>query len=82
MTLRILEDWCEILGAKFNQEKTEIIPIRREEHRRTTASTRKLSSHDQTPFPEGTRIVKDGNMVRMLGAWIGNKIEDITPWDQ
>jgi hypothetical protein len=54
MTLRILEDWCEILGAKFNQEKTEIIPIGKEEHRCTTASTRKLSPYDQTPFSEGT----------------------------
>lgn len=80
-TLRILEDWCEISGAKFNQEKTEIIPIGREEHRCMTASTRKLSPHDQTPFPEGTQIAKDGDAVRMLGAWIGNKIEDITPWE-
>ena len=31
-TLGILEDWCEISGAKFNQEKTKIIPIGSKEH--------------------------------------------------
>jgi len=25
--------------------------------------------------------VKDGDAVRMLGAWIGNKMEDLTPWE-
>jgi exonuclease III len=78
---KILEEWCEISGAKFNKEKTEIIPIGREEHRRNAAASRKLSPRDQTPLPEGTRIAKDGDAVRMLGAWIGNKIEDITPWE-
>jgi hypothetical protein len=81
MTLRILKDWCKISGAKFNQEKTKIISIGREEHRCMTASIRKLSPHDQTPFYKGTQIAKDGDAVRMLGAWIGNKIEDITPWE-
>jgi len=45
------------------------------------AATRKLSPHDPTPLPEGTQIAKDGDAVRMLGAWIGNRIEDITPWE-
>ena len=77
----ILDEWCEISGAKFNQEKTEIIPIGREEHRHNVVATRKLSPRDPTPLPEGTRIARDGDAVRMLGAWIGNRIEDITPWE-
>jgi hypothetical protein len=32
ITLRVLEDWCEISGVKFNLEKIEIILIGREEH--------------------------------------------------
>jgi len=28
----ILDEWCQISGAKFNQEKMEIIPIGKEEH--------------------------------------------------
>jgi hypothetical protein len=26
-------------------------------------------------------VAKDGDAVRMLGAWIGNKTEDLTPWE-
>jgi len=77
----ILEEWCQISGAKFNQEKTEIIPIGREEHRRHTMTTRTLSPRDQRRLPENIRIAKDGNVIRMLSAWIGNKIEDLTPWE-
>jgi hypothetical protein len=51
---KILKDWCDVSGAKFNEEKTEIIPIRSEEHRCTTAATRTLSPCDPTPLPEGT----------------------------
>ena len=28
----ILDEWCHISGAKFNKEKTKIIPIGRKEH--------------------------------------------------
>ena len=78
---RILEEWCEVSGAKFNDEKTEIIPIGSEEHCCNTAATRILGPCNHTPLPEGTRIAKDRDAVRMLGAWIGNKMEDLTPWE-
>ncbi len=75
----ILDEWCQISGAKFNQEKMEIIPIGKEEHRLNAATTRLLNPRDQIPLPEGIRIAKDGDTIRMLGAWIGNKTEDLTP---
>jgi hypothetical protein len=25
--------------------------------------------------------VKDGDAIKLLEAWIGNKIEDLTPWE-
>ncbi len=31
----VLNNWCEISGARFNIEKTEIIPMGTEEHRKT-----------------------------------------------
>jgi hypothetical protein len=59
----------------------EIIPIGREEHRQNAMATRLLNPRDQTPLPESIRIAKDGDAVRMLGVWIGNKTEDLTPWE-
>jgi hypothetical protein len=60
---KILEEWCQISGAKFNKEKTEIIPIGSEEHCRDTVTTRMLGPRNHAPLPEGTRIAKDGDVV-------------------
>ena len=78
---KLLLEWCKASGAKFNIEKTEIIPIGTEQHRRDVASTRKINQADQTPLDDRIKIAKDGDAVRSLGAWIGNKVEDLTPWE-
>jgi hypothetical protein len=77
----ILDEWCHISGAKFNKEKTKIIPIGREKHQHNAMTMRILNPRNQTPLPEGIRIAKDGDATRMLGTWIGNKTEDLTPWE-
>jgi ribonuclease HI/exonuclease III len=78
---RILDRWCKASGAKFNLEKTEIIPIGTEEHRLTVLETRKVNPLDSTPLNNQTRIAKDGEATRSLGAWIGNHANDLTPWE-
>ena len=78
---KVLDSWCEILGAKFNIEKTEVIPIGRTEHRQRVVSTRKLNEQDQDPLTERIHVTKDGESIRMLEAWIGNKTKDDTPWE-
>ena len=77
----ILNDWCEVSGAKFNIEKTEIIPIGTETHRNIMVNTRKVHPTDEKPLDQKIRIAKDGEVVHSLGAWIGNKIKDHTPWE-
>ena len=77
----ILDDWCRASGAKFNIEKTEIIPIGSEAHRAHIVRTRKINCHDQTPLNEKIKIAKDGDAVRSLGAWIGNNTNIKTPWE-
>ena len=77
----ILEEWCLASGAKFNIEKTEIIPIGTPEHRNQIIQTRKLNAQDQTTLDERIRIANDGEATRSLGAWIGNNVNDITPWE-
>jgi hypothetical protein len=44
----LLASWCKASGAKFNIEKTEIIPIGTEEHRLEVVNTRKINQMDRT----------------------------------
>ena len=77
----LLGDWCLVSGAKFNIEKTEVVPIGPEEHRRRVARTRKINQRDQSCLDENIRVAEDGNAIRFLGAWIGNKTKDAVPWE-
>src|SRR6267142_2572479 len=77
----LLREWCEVSGAKFNMEKTEIIPIGSERHRKDVAERRKVNPLDENPLDDRIRIAKDGDAIRLLGAWIRNKTNDLTPWE-
>ena len=76
----ILTKWCTASGAKFNMEKTEIIPTGTKPHRLRVISTHCINPTDP-PLPQVIRIAEDGNAVRILGAWIGNEAKDVTPWE-
>ena len=78
---KILNEWCRASGAKFNTEKTEIIPLGSEEHRNRIITTRKINPRDQSPLNENVRIANDGDAIRSLGAWIGNNTNVKTPWE-
>ena len=78
---QILDEWCTASGAKFNMEKTEIIPLGSEEHRSRVIKTRKINPRDSNPLDEKIRIANDGTAIRSLGAWIGNKTNAETPWE-
>ncbi|EIW86415.1 hypothetical protein CONPUDRAFT_30906, partial [Coniophora puteana RWD-64-598 SS2] len=75
----ILTKWCTASGAKFNINKTEVIPIGSPEYRAEVINTRQLSSA-QPPLPPNVRIACDGTAVRILGAWIGNDIDEGAIW--
>ncbi|XP_006460215.1 hypothetical protein AGABI2DRAFT_54974, partial [Agaricus bisporus var. bisporus H97] len=78
--IEILNNWCLASGAKFNIAKTEIIPLGSREYRETLTETRKLSER-HNPIPEDTRITRDRDKVRILGAWIGNGGSEDKPWE-
>ncbi|OJT01831.1 Transposon TX1 uncharacterized 149 kDa protein [Trametes pubescens] len=73
------ETWCRGSRARFNLEKTEVIPIGTLAYRTSVLATRKLYP-EATAIPANVHIVKDGEAIRSLGAWIGNKVDDATPW--
>jgi hypothetical protein len=78
--LRILEQWCQVLGVKFNKEKTKIIPIGTREYRENVITLRKINAND-TPIEENTHIMNDGETIRSLRAWVGNNTQDTQLWE-
>jgi len=74
-----LNPWCEVSGATFNIAKTEVIPIGTKEYRTTLLQTRRLNPTGDR-IQENVRIAAEGQPVRVLGAWIGNGVDQATPW--
>jgi len=77
----ILNKWCKLSGARFNIEKTEIIPMGSDDHRKQIITSRKINPDDRAPLPKRIHIAKNSEAVQILGAWIGNKVNDVTPWE-
>jgi len=75
----ILEKWCKVSGAKFNIEKTEIIPLGNVTQRNQIVTSRKLNMRNDE-IPSHIHIARDGEPVRILGAWLGNKVDQATTW--
>ncbi len=71
--------WCKAARARFNLEKTEIIPLGTPAHRAQVLATRCLYQ-GATLIPPDVHIVEDGEAVRSLGAWIGNQADAAAPW--
>ena len=77
----ILKDWCEVSGAKFNIKKTEIVPIGMAEHRAEVIATWKINPDGSHQLDERIKIAIDEEAVHLLGAWIGNRVDNLTPWE-
>ncbi len=77
----ILDHWCHVLGAKFNTEKTEIVPIRTEEYRSSLHNMRKLNPQDLEPLNDDIHIAPDNTAIHLLGAWISNHTNATAPWE-
>jgi hypothetical protein len=79
--IAILDRWCEVSGAKFNVEKTEIIPIGTDEYRKRVVETRRINGEDANDsIPESIHIARDRDATRILGAWVGNRVDPEEPW--
>ena len=77
----VLREWCHVSGARFNIEKTEVVPIGTMRHRNNVINTRKINQRDNEPLNERVKIAKDGEAIRFLGAWIGNHTNVMVPWE-
>ena len=79
---RILQTWCKASKAKFNNNKTEVIPIGTREYRKKVAEKRRIDPGETTDeeIPPSVKIAKDGEATRILGAWIGNDTDEAAIW--
>jgi hypothetical protein len=78
--LEILDEWCIAAGAKFNISKTEMIPIGAIDHRDRVRATRFVNGINGTMIPDHIKIAREGEPIRTLGAWVGNKVPGPVHW--
>ena len=74
----ILDKFCYVSNAKFNEKKYEALPLGDPEFRKKLTETRKLNDLPGNVLRNEIRIIKEGEPMRTLGAWIGHNI-DISP---
>jgi hypothetical protein len=80
--LEVLDEWCIAAGAKFNINKTEMIPIGEMDHRDRVRATRFVNGINGTMIPDHIKIAREGEPIRTLGAWVGNKVVQIDTWSR
>jgi hypothetical protein len=76
----LLNKWCRASGAKFNIKKTAILPVGTPAYCRQVLETRKLSLDQEYQIPPEIEIAKDGSTVRILGAFVGNGVNQPGVW--
>ncbi|KAI4517377.1 hypothetical protein K525DRAFT_211037, partial [Schizophyllum commune Loenen D] len=75
-----LDNWCKASGAKFNIDKTKLLPIGSPEYRQQVIATRRLDP-SQNEIPPYIEIVGDGVPARSLGCQIGNRVDEPAQWN-
>ena len=70
---QVIENFCQVSTAKFNKEKTEYLPIGGENYRRKMIETKKICGKE---LESDAKIIREGEAMRTLGAWVGNKINN------
>lgn len=75
----ILDKWCKASGRKFNTLKTTLVPFRNKIFQETLIRTRQQIP-EATPIDTRVHIARDSEATRLLGAFIGNKVDCPSIW--
>jgi hypothetical protein len=75
---KCLDIFCEASTARFNDLKTEIIPLGSPKNREDLIRTRELNGWQ---IPNEIRIARDGEATQILGSWQGNNINIQDKWN-
>ncbi|EKM74423.1 hypothetical protein AGABI1DRAFT_15624, partial [Agaricus bisporus var. burnettii JB137-S8] len=78
---QIIQDFCQVSTAKFNLSKTEYLPIGSKEYRKRVIVTRKINDNPGGKIEDNVNIIKEGESLRILGAWVGNGNNQNTQWE-
>ncbi len=76
----LLDKWCLASGAKFNKNKTVIIPVGSPDYRKSISESQKMNPSSNLPFDNSIHILRDSESTRYLGTQIGNEISGNEPW--
>ena len=75
-----IKDFCEASTAKFNEEKSEILPMGTKEYRNEVIRTRMTNQTNNRIIDPKIRIIGDRESIRTLGAYVGNENELGIQW--
>jgi endonuclease/exonuclease/phosphatase family metal-dependent hydrolase len=75
----IINNFCKASTARFNMEKTEYLPIGNKTYREEVIKTREFG---ENKIEEGVKIIKEGEAMRTLGAWVGNDTNLDLQWGE
>ncbi|KAF5331328.1 hypothetical protein D9611_011812 [Ephemerocybe angulata] len=75
----LLERWCAASGARFNIEKTVVIPLG-SKRQRTEMHRMRRYHPDSEPVPPEIHIAGEGEMVRLLGSYYGYGFKQVEVW--
>jgi len=76
---RCLDVFCKASTARFNNLKTEIIPLGSTEDRENLIQSRELNGWR---IPDEIRIAQDSEATRILGSWQGSNIDMQEKWNE
>ncbi|OSD02736.1 hypothetical protein PYCCODRAFT_1344237, partial [Trametes coccinea BRFM310] len=76
----VLDMWCSASRAKFNISKTEIIPIGTKSFREQVVKHYKETG-TWNGLPQQAKLAEDGEAIRLLGAYVGNKVNNDHVWE-
>lgn len=81
----ILDRWCLASTAKFNEGKTEFLPMGSESYRKGVVKYKCLQPtriRTAEILPRNARFVKDRQPLRILGGQVGKDVPDEVIWEK
>lgn len=78
---KIIKEFYIVSTAKFNLEKTEVLPIGSLQYRKDLVETRQMGDGGNK-IPTCIKLIKDGELMRTLGFWVGNSISIKGKWKE
>lgn len=81
---QITDEWCLASTAKFNQEKTELMPLGSEKYKKAVKQYKMLQPYRIRTgeiLPRGSTIHNDNEPLRLLSRFIGTRVDQTKIWE-